>query len=136
MRELGADHVVNYRKDERWGKTIAKLSGGGVDLVLDVGGGATIRQSTEAVAIGGNIVLIGILGGRDGTITFPKYFFKQAKLIGIAVGSHVMQRRMVRAIDVSHMEPVIDRTFELDALGEAFAYQLSGEHFGKIVVEY
>lgn len=136
LRELGADHVINYRKDERWGRTVAKLSDGGVDLVLDVGGGATIKQSTEAVAIGGSIILIGILGGRDGTITFPKYFFKQAKLIGIAVGSHVMQRRMVRAIDVSHMEPVIDRSFGLDELADAFAYQLSGEHFGKIVVEY
>ena len=47
-----------------------------------------------------------------------------------------MQRRMVRAIDVSHLEPVIDRSFDLDELADAFAYQVSGAHFGKIVVEY
>ncbi|MEO0347589.1 MAG: NAD(P)-dependent alcohol dehydrogenase [Pseudomonadota bacterium] len=136
LRELGADHVVNYKTDERWGKSAAKLVGGGVDIVLDVGGGATIKQSTEAVAIGGSIILIGILGGRDGTITFPKYFFKQAKMIGIAVGSHEMQRRMVRGIDVAGLKPVIDNRFPLEALGEAFAYQISGAHFGKIVVKY
>jgi len=136
LKAMGADFVVNYKKDENWGKTVFKLAGGGVDHVLDVGGGATIRQSTEAVAIGGSIVLIGILGGRTGEIVFPKYFFKQVHMKGIAVGSHAMQRDMVRAIDAVGMKPVIDKRFGLDELGAAFKYQLSGEHFGKIVVEY
>lgn len=136
LKLLGADVVINYKKDENWGKTVFKLSGGGVDHVLDVGGGATIYNSTEAVRIGGSILLIGILGGRKGEIVFPKYFFKQIRMTGIAVGSHAMQRDMVRAIDAAGMKPVIDRSFGLDELGAAFEYQSSGKHFGKIVVEY
>lgn len=135
LKALGADVVINYKDDENWGKTVYGMSGG-VDHVLDVGGGATIRQSTEAVAIGGSIVLIGILGGRKGEIVFPKYFFKQVRMTGIAVGSHAMQRDMVRAIEVAGMQPVIDKSFAIDELGKAFEYQLSGKHFGKIVVEY
>ena len=104
--------------------------------VLPVRGGATIKQSTEAVAIGGSIILIGILGGRTGEIVFPKYFFKQVRMTGIAVGSHAMQRDMVRAIDSTGIKPLIDRSFALDQLGEAFEYQLSGQQFGKIVAEY
>ena len=57
-------------------------------------------------------------------------------MIGIAVGSHEMQRRMVRAIEVAGMRPVVDRSFELSQLGEAFEWQIAGKHFGKIVVEY
>ena len=136
LKALGADVVINYKQDEDWGKTVFKLSGGGVDHVLDVGGGTTIRNSTEAVAIGGSLVLIGILGGRKGEIVFPKYFFKQVRMTGIAVGSHAMQRDMVRAIEIGGFKPVIDRSFGLDELGAAFEYQLSGKHFGKIVVEY
>ncbi|MFK8052545.1 MAG: NAD(P)-dependent alcohol dehydrogenase [Woeseiaceae bacterium] len=136
LKALGADHVVNYREDPKWGKTVAQLSGGGVDHVIDVGGGATIQQSTEAVGIGGHIVLVGILGGRKGEIVFPKYFFKQVKLSGIAVGSHAMQADMVSAIEISDLKPVIDRTFGLDELAAAFEYQISGQQFGKIVVEY
>lgn len=136
LKAMGADHVVNYKTDEKWGKTVAKLSGGGVDIVLDVGGGATIRQSTEAAKIGGRIVLIGILGGRSGEIVFPKYFFKQLHMTGIAVGSHEMQSRMVAAIDADGFKPVIDRSFGLHEMAAAFEYQASGQQFGKIVVEY
>src|SRR5690606_13354338 len=39
LRELGADHTVNYRTDAQWGETIYTLSKGGVDHVLEVGGG-------------------------------------------------------------------------------------------------
>ncbi|MEM8547177.1 MAG: NAD(P)-dependent alcohol dehydrogenase [Pseudomonadota bacterium] len=136
LQEMGADLVVNYREDERWGKTIFGQTDGGVDIALDVGGGATIKQTTEAAAVGGHIVLIGVLGGRSGEIVFPKYFFKQLTMTGIAVGSHAMQERMVTAIETNGLKPVIDRSFALDQLAGAFEYQASGQQFGKIVAEY
>ena len=36
LKAMGVAEVVNYREDERWGKTIFKLAGGGVDHVIDV----------------------------------------------------------------------------------------------------
>ena len=135
LKALGADDVINYREDERWGRTIFKKSGG-VDHVLDVGGTSTISQSIEAVAIYGNISLIGILGGREASMIMPKLFFKHVHLNGLAVGSRTMQDDMVSAIDVAGWKPVIDKSFALDELGDAFRYQESGDHFGKIVVEF
>ncbi len=137
LRALGAEAVVNYREDERWGKTIFKMSHGGVDHVLDVGGGSTMYHSIEAAAINGNIISIGILSdGRKGEITFPKLFFKHLRMTGIAVGSRVMQEEMVRAINLSGLKPIIDKSFAFDELADAFRYQASGKHFGKIVLEY
>lgn len=137
LTQMGAEAVVNYREEERWGKTIFKLSGGGVDHVLDVGGGSTMVQSIEAAAIGGHIASIGILGGgRKGEITFPKLFFKHLTLSGLAVGSRAMQEDLVRAINQWGIKPVIDRSFALDQLADAFRYQESGKHVGKIVVSY
>ena len=137
LKKMGADAVINYKEDERWGKTIFKLSGGGVDHVLDVGGGSTMRNSIEAAAVGGNIVAIGILsGGRKGEITFPKLFFKHLRMTGIAVGSREMQEKMVAAINVLDLKPIIDKSFGFDELADAFRYQESGQHFGKIVVEW
>ena len=135
--DMGVEGVVNYKDDERWGKSIFKLSGGGVDHVLDVGGGSTMKQSIEAAKIGGHVSSIGILsGGRKGEITFPKLFFKHIRLIGIAVGSREMQEKMVAAINISGIKPIIDKSFGFDQLGEAFQYQASGQHFGKIVLEW
>lgn len=137
LKELGATAVVNYKEDPKWGKTIFKLAGGGVDHVLDVGGGSTIYNSIEAAKIGGHISAIGILGnGRKGELTFPKLFFKHLRLIGIAVGSREMQEKMTAAINVNGMKPIIDKSFGFDQLADAFRYQESGQHFGKIVLEW
>lgn len=137
LKAMGAIEVVNYKEDERWGKTISKLSDGGVDHVLDVGGGSTMRQSIEAAAMGGHIASIGILGnGRKGEITFPKLFFKHLRLTGLAVGSRTMQEDMILAIEQADWRPVIDRSFGFTELAEAFRYQASGAHFGKIVMEW
>ncbi len=137
LKSLGAKEVVNYREDERWGKTIFKLSEGGVDHVLDVGGGSTMNQSIEATGIDGHISSIGILsGGRKGQITFPKLFFKHIRLIGIAVGSRAMQEDLVDFINAHHIKPIIDRSFGFEQLEDAFRYQESGQHFGKIVLEW
>ena len=137
LKSMGVEAIVNYKTDERWGKTIARMTKGGVDHVLDVGGGSTMKQSIEAVAIGGNIASIGILGnGRKGEITFPKLFFKQCHLNGLAVGSRVMQEQMVKAIEISGMKPIIDKSFAFDQLADAFRYQETGKHFGKIVLEW
>lgn len=137
LQSMGAEAVINYKEEERWGKTIFKLSGGGVDHVLDVGGGSTMMNSIEAAALGGHITSIGILGGgRKGEITFPKFFFKHLRMTGIAVGSREMQADMVNALNESDLKPVIDRSFSFDELADAFRYQESGAHFGKIVLEY
>ena len=136
LKEMGCVDVVNYKEDERWGKTIFKKSGG-VDLILDAGGGSTMKQSIEAAGFGGKIISIGILsGGRKGEITFPKLFFKFIKMIGIAVGSRQMQIAMIDAINATGIKPIIDKSFGFNQLAEAFRYQESGKHFGKIVLEW
>ena len=137
LKEMGAEAVVNYKEDPKWGKTVFKISNGGVDHTLDVGGGSTMRNSIEAVKIDGHISSIGILGnGRKGEITFPKLFFKHIRLIGIAVGSKKMQEDMIEAIDINGIKPIIDKSFSFDQLADAFRHQESGQHFGKIVLEW
>ena len=137
LKSMGAEAVINYKEDERWGKTIFKMTGGGVDHVLDVGGGSTMRNSIEAAAMNGHIYSIGILGdGRKGEITFPKLFFKHLRMTGLAVGSVEMQNKMIEAININGLDPVIDKSFGFEELVDAFKYQATGKHFGKIVLEW
>lgn len=137
LKAMGVEAVINYKEDERWGKTIFKMTGGGVDHVLDVGGGSTMRNSIEAAAMNGHIYSIGILGGgRKGEITFPKLFFKHLRMTGLAVGSVEMQNKMIDAININGLDPVIDKSFGFEELVDAFKYQATGKHFGKIVLEW
>ncbi|MBL4671016.1 MAG: zinc-binding dehydrogenase, partial [Arenicella sp.] len=47
-----------------------------------------------------------------------------------------MQMDMVKAIDSTGWKPIIDKSFALSELADAFSYQETGQHFGKIVLEY
>jgi NADPH:quinone reductase-like Zn-dependent oxidoreductase len=84
---------------------------------------------------GGIVHLIGALSGWAGDIPTHRFLLKQVRMQGLLVGSRRMQQDMVRACEAIGLKPVIDRTFKLDELAEAFRHELSGKHFGKIGVE-
>ncbi|WP_028080691.1 zinc-dependent alcohol dehydrogenase family protein [Solimonas soli] len=135
LRTLGAHHLVNYREDKLWGETVRRLSGGGVDHVVDVGGHSTLAQSLKAVRVGGNIVMVGVLGGLEAPLHIGRLIARQPRLRPIAVGSRAMQLDMCRGIELSGLRPVLDRTFALSRLVDAFLHQESGRHFGKIIID-
>ncbi|RAH36528.1 NAD(P)-dependent alcohol dehydrogenase [Halomonas sp. SL1] len=137
LREMGAEHVINYREEPEWGRKVKALTGGrGVDHVIEVGGPGTLPQSIEAVRIGGHISLIGVLTGRGGEVPTAKLMAKQARLQGLIVGSRTQQQEMIRAIEANGMVPVIDREFPLGEIADAFRHQEAGRHFGKICLTW
>ncbi|VTU27891.1 Alcohol dehydrogenase [Variovorax sp. PBS-H4] len=137
LRALGAAHTVNYRTEPAWGRAVAEWTGGrGVDHVIEVGGAGTLVQSITAAGIGAHISLIGALTGRSGDIPAATMIVKQTRLQGIVVGSRADQENMIRALEVTGIRPVIDRSFPLEQLVQAFQYQEAGRHFGKIVLEF
>jgi NADPH:quinone reductase-like Zn-dependent oxidoreductase len=136
-KELGADHVINYAKNPNWSEKVLELTqGNGVDHVIELGGPGTLEQSTAAVKVGGNISLIGVLTGFEGVFPTAQLMFKQVKLQGLLVGSRQQQADYIKALEGSTIRPVVDRVFKYENLKEAFEYQLSGAHFGKICVEW
>lgn len=136
LLKLGADHVINYRKNENWGETARELTDGrGVDHVVEVGGPATIQQSAAAVRVGGHISVIGILSGVEGAFPLLPALIKQIRFQGLIVGSRSHQQDMVRAIEANGIKPVIDKVFPLDHIVDAFQYQESQKHLGKICLE-
>ncbi len=137
LAAMGADHLINYRTDPAWGETARALTGGrGVDHVIEVGGPATLAQSMAAARVGGHIAVIGILSGVAGELPLVPALLKQLRLQGVLVGSRAQQQAMIRAIDANGLRPVIDRRFALEEIVEAFRYQESNRHFGKICLEF
>lgn len=137
VRALGADHTINYRTHGDWGALARDWTGGrGVDHVVEVGGPGTLGQSIAAVRIGGHISLIGVLTGRAGEVPTALLMAKQARLQGLIVGNRRQQLDFVRAIDTTGLKPVIDRSFRLEEIADAFRYEESGAHFGKICLEF
>ncbi|GGY57986.1 zinc-dependent alcohol dehydrogenase family protein [Marinobacter zhanjiangensis] len=137
LTAMGADHTINYRTTPDWGQRVLELTGGrGVDHVIEVGGPGTLPESITAVSIGGHISLIGVLTGRAGDVPTARLMAKQARLQGLIVGSRAQQQDMIRAIEANDLHPVIDRSFALDDIAEAFRHEEAGRHFGKICLEF
>lgn len=137
LKELGADHVVNYREVEKWSEPVLALTGGlGVDHIIEVGGPNTLGQSFVAARTGGHIAIIGAVGGFDiDTMPFAIVQAKRLCLQAVTVGSRRDQIDMVRAIEKNGITPVIDRSYPLEQLGDAFRHLQSGGHVGKICID-
>jgi NADPH:quinone reductase-like Zn-dependent oxidoreductase len=136
VRALGAAHTINYKTTPEWGKRVLELTAGrGVDHVVEVGGPGTLPQSIRAARIGGHIALIGVLTGRAGEVPTALLMAKQQRLQGLIVGSRQDQIDFVRCLEATGIKPVIDSTFSLADLADAFRHEASGAHFGKICVD-
>jgi NADPH:quinone reductase-like Zn-dependent oxidoreductase len=135
LRQMGAASTIDYTTDAKWGDTARAAAGdGGVDLVVEVGGAGTFDQSIASLRYGGGMSLLGILAGTQGPINTYAIFHKNIRIRGVYVGSVAMFERLVRVLERSTIDPVIDRVFAFDAARAAYEHLASGAHFGKIVI--
>lgn len=132
-RELGAGAGINYRQEPGWAKQVKELTEGrGVDLVVEVGGAETLPQSVLAVRPGGQISLIGNLGGGVVELNLIPVFMRGVRIQGILVGNRENVEAMSEAITDSHMRPVVDQVLPWTEARQAFERLGAGRHLGKI----
>lgn len=137
LKQLGADHVINYSEDAAWGQTAKGFSQGGrgVDFVVEIGGAGTLRQSKVAAGIGSQLAIVGARAAKPGeaSIAEDEEVTDRRRVL---VGSRQIQEDMNRLIQVSGVKPVIDeKVFSFAEVKEAYRHLQEAKHFGKIVVD-
>jgi putative PIG3 family NAD(P)H quinone oxidoreductase len=143
-RELGADLAVNYRA-ESFAERVAEATGGrGVDVVLDPIGASYLADNLASLAIGGRLVLIGLMGGTKAELSLAALLVRRLSVIGSTLRSRSVEqkaaiiagfrRRFGPDLEAGRIRPVIDRVLPLDAVAEAHRAIQASEHFGKIVL--
>ncbi|WP_295720502.1 NAD(P)-dependent alcohol dehydrogenase [uncultured Halovibrio sp.] len=134
-RHHGATATINYRSTPDWADAvIAATDGHGVDHILEVGGPGTFAQSLSALAVGGQINVIGYLGGKQGQINPLQILQAHARVRGIAAGPTSTLEHLCNAIEHNAVTPVIDREFDGMAYTQALNHLTSAQHVGKIVL--
>jgi len=111
-----------------WGKRVRDLTGCGVDHVVEVGGPGTLAQSIEAVRVGGQISFFSRAARVNGRPSSAGQAGALARTHGAAGASSRTMSLRSRTVEV---RPVLDGSFSLDHLADAFRYQASGAHFGR-----
>ncbi|KAM0816763.1 hypothetical protein AB5N19_02565 [Seiridium cardinale] len=134
LKELGADHVINYREDANWGQIAKSLTthGEGFGRTIEVDGAATMKQSFAAVKVEGVISIIGLLDGAiQPGVSIPDCLTQSSTIRGIVVSSKEMMQDTVDAIKEYDIHPVLERPL----FPEAYKHLRVGSHFGKVVIQ-
>ena len=135
LEQLGAKATIDYKEQPQWGDAVRAITADrGVDVVVEVGGAGTFNESVKALRFGGTMSLIGVLAGTQAAIDTYAIFQKNVRVHGIYVGSVAMFEDLVRGIEASWLEPIVDSAFAFGDARAAYEHLASGAHFGKVVI--
>jgi NADPH:quinone reductase-like Zn-dependent oxidoreductase len=119
-----------------WEKDVLRLTGGGADLVLEVGGSKTVAKSIASVKPGGSVIVIGAVSGPGAAVEPMSLIAGSVRLQGVYVGSRQMHEDLARFITVAGLRPVVGASFAFADLPAACAHFAAGKHFGKVALTF
>jgi putative PIG3 family NAD(P)H quinone oxidoreductase len=141
--ELGADVVIDYHDD--WADAVAKATDGrGVDVILDVMGAKYLEANVLALAADGRLVVIGLQGGRKGTLDLNRLLTRRATVTATSLrGRPVEQKADICAAVADRVWPLVEAgrirlapetRFPLEQVADAHRFLETGQHVGKVIL--
>jgi putative PIG3 family NAD(P)H quinone oxidoreductase len=141
--ELGAERAINYREED-FVAVVKEATGAGVDVVLDMVGGAYIQRNIKALAPDGRLCFIAFLGGSVAEVDFLPVMLKRVTVSGSTLRprdvafkgaiAQALREKVWPLIEAGQVKPVVHKTFPLAQAAEAHRLMESSEHIGKIVL--
>ncbi len=142
VRRLGADAAINYTQDD-WVEQVKKASGGrGVDVVLEVVGGAIADQCLQCLAPFGRMVIIGAASGQRAQFSAIQLMYKNLSVVGYWLSAWMSRPDRIAAATVELMQYlatgtlqiIVGQTFPLAEAAEAHRAIAARRTTGKVVL--
>ena len=142
-RELGADVALDYHDD--WTAGVAEATDGrGVDVILDIIGAKYLESNVNALATDGRLIVIGLQGGRKGTLDLNVLLTKRALVTATSLrGRPTEQKAAICAAVAERVWPLVESgqvklapetRFPFEQAADAHRHLESGEHVGKVIL--
>lgn len=146
VRQLGADRVIDYKRED-FAEVIGRdTEGRGVDLIVDFVGEPYFARNLASLANGGRLVQVGLLGG-GGAVSLPleQLLYRHIRIIGTVMKSRTPAEKFAmtarfrehwlpRFGAVGGLQPVVDSTFPLARAADAHRYMEASANVGKIIL--
>ncbi|CAD0266866.1 zinc-dependent alcohol dehydrogenase family protein [Pseudomonas veronii] len=137
LKLLGVADIINYKTHPAWSQQVRALTNGnGVNRIVEVGGSGTFQESVKAIAVGGQVSMVGVLAGLEGSVDFMSMFMSQARYQPIALGSRQDLEDLIAGIAAHGISPVIDSRFEFGDAKRAYEKLMTRDVFGKVVISH
>jgi putative PIG3 family NAD(P)H quinone oxidoreductase len=144
-RDIGADHVFNYREQDFVAEVATITAKKGVDVVLDMVGGDYIEKNIRCLALEGRMVFIAFLQGSKVTVDWRHIMMKRLTITGSTLRASPSRRKAEIAqsllakvwplFESKTLRTVVNRVFPLSEAAEAHRLMESSAHIGKIMLE-
>jgi NADPH:quinone reductase-like Zn-dependent oxidoreductase len=130
VRSLGADHVVDYTRED------FTRNGARYDLIIDVGGNRSLAACRHTLTPGGKLILAGARKplGRMLRGFLRSRLLRQPIVPFISWESTEDLISLSELIEAGKVNPVIDKTYPLSETPDAIRYVDSGHADGKVVI--
>jgi NADPH:quinone reductase-like Zn-dependent oxidoreductase len=133
LRELGADAAINHREADVAAE-VKKLTGGGVDVVIEHVGEATWIASLQAARPGARVVVCGATSGPNPPAALHRVWWKELRIYGSTMGTKEDFEGAYELVASGRARPIVDRVFPLSEAAAAHEHLERGEQFGKVVL--
>ncbi len=143
-KKVGADHAINYKKQD-FVEEVKKITDGkGVAVVLDMVGGDYVPRNMQCLADDGRHVSIAVQGGAMATVPVFEIMRRRLTLTGSTLRPRSVEfksavadelaRTVWPSVEAGKLKPVIDKVFPFDQAPDAHRRMEAGDHVGKIVL--
>jgi NADPH:quinone reductase len=141
---FGAAHAINYTTADFVGVVRGETGGKGVDVILDMVGGAYIQRNIEAAAVWGRIVNIAYQDGARTEVNFAPVLTKRLTLAATTLrGRSWDQKQAIRdallrelwSLVGTRVQPVVDQVFPMAEAQKAHDFMAKKGHIGKILLK-
>lgn len=133
-KALGAEEIINSRRENVEARVKDWAQGRGVDVVFEHIGPATWESSVRVLAKGGRLVTCGATSGPSVTLDLRYLFSRQLSLLGSMMGTRAELEVVARLIGEGRLKPVIDAVIPLREARAAQERLLRREVFGKLIL--
>jgi len=133
-RELGADEVINYSRED-WPKEVKRLTDrAGVDVVFEHTGAETWGGSIAVLKNNGRLVTCGATSGFDARTDIRQVFYRHLTILGSFMGSKSELLAALEFVKRGQIRAVVDRSLPLAEAQHAHRLMEDRAQFGKIVL--
>jgi NADPH:quinone reductase-like Zn-dependent oxidoreductase len=132
--DLGADHTINYTRED-FPERVMEITGGkGVDVVMEHVGGEVFTKSLECLKKDGVIVTVGGHGGEVVPFDIIPFFRSEFRLVGSASWTGHELNKVMEMVFAGTFRPVIHQAMPLSHAAEAHRLVDSREFSGKVLL--